>query len=338
VFTAWAPVALTAALLSGYAPEAGGQRAGIQSGTGGGWTPPRTPYGHPDLQGYWTNDTYTPLERPAALGNTAFYTEEEAAAYLEKRHTQFLAQPKDDVHYDDEVWQSENYPKRPNRRTSLIFDPPDGRLPATVPEADRRAAAAGRAREEADSAQSRSLAERCISWGNVGPPMIPPSYNANLQIVQTRDHVVINHEMIHDVRIIPLDGRPHVDPKVRALAGDSRGRWEKGTLIVETTGFTGKTNFRGAPRNTRQDIFTSDALRVVERFTPVGPDEIRYRFTVEDPGTWTRPWSGEVPIHRFDGPLYEYACHEANYSLGFILVNARDREKGGAEAANSGVR
>ena len=179
----------------------------------------------------------------------------------------------------------------------------------------------------ADSAQSRSLAERCISWGNVGPPMLPPTYNANLQILQTRDHVVISHEMIHDNRIIPLDGRPHLPASIRQLNGDSRGRWEGETLVVDTTNFTNKTNFRGPPRSTRQDIFASDALHVVERFTLVGANNIRYEFTVDDPATWTRSWSGEVPLRRFDGPLYEYACHEGNYGLPNILLGARALDK-----------
>jgi hypothetical protein len=148
-----------------------------------------------------------------------------------------------------------------------------------------------------------------------------------LQIVQTRDTVVIIHEMIHDVRIIPVDSRPHVGRQVRSLAGDSRGRWEGDTLVVDTTNFTDKTNFRGAPRNTRQDIFTSESLHVVERFALAGPDQIHYQFSVEDPATWTRSWSGEVPIRRFDGPLYEYACHEGNYSLRHILMNARAQER-----------
>jgi len=157
--------------------------------------------------------------------------------------------------------------------------------------------------------------------------MIPPTYNANLQIIQTRDYVVIRHEMIHEDRIIPLDGRPHLGGGIRLLAGDSRGHWEKDTLVVDTANFTGKTNFRGAPRHTRQDIFASDALHVVERFTRVGPDSIRYQFSVEDPSTWTAPWSGEVPIRRFDGPLFEYACHEGNYGLPNILLGARNAEK-----------
>jgi len=296
---------------------------------------PRTPDGQPDLQGYWTNDSFTPLERPQELGDRAVFTEDEAAAYVKKRLDQFLSQPRNDVHYDDAIWQGENYSKEPNLRTSLIVDPADGRLPPLTPAAQARAAAAAGARREsgpADGAGVRSLAERCISWGNVGPPMLPPSYNANLQILQTRDHVVVRHEMIHEDRIIPLTGRPHVGDDLRLLAGDSRGRWDGETLVVDTTNFTDKTNFRGAPRHTRQDIFASRSLHVVERFTRIDADRIRYQFTVEDPETWTRPWSGEVPLRKFDGPLYEYACHEGNYGLPNILLGARVMERHGTKS------
>ena len=257
-----------------------------------GWTAPRTPDGQPDLQGYWTNDTFTPLERPPELAGTQQFTEEEAAAYLQQSLDQFLDQPRDNIHYDDAIWQGENYDKQPNRQTSLIVDPPDGRIPPLTPEAERRAAertAARQARGPVDGVETRSLAERCISWGNVGPPMVPPTYNANLQILQTPDHVVIRHEMIHESRIILLDDRPHLEGGPRLLAGDSRGRWDGDTLVVETTNFTDRTNFRGAPRNTRQDIRASRAVHVVERFTLVDADTIRYQFTVEDPWTWTGP-------------------------------------------------
>jgi hypothetical protein len=289
----------------------------------------RTAAHQPDFQGYWTNDTFTPLERPAELADKAFFTAAEAKLELKTRLDRYLAQPKDDIHYDDAVWQGENYDKEANLRTSLIIDPANGRLPPLTPEAEKRAAAQAATAKTApsDSAQSRSLAERCISWGNVGPPMLPPTYNANLQILQTRDHVVISHEMIHDNRIIPLDGRPHLPTSIRLLNGDSRGHWEGETLVVDSTNFTAKTNFRGAPRSTRQDIFASDALHVVERFTRVGANNIRYQFTVDDPKTWTRSWSGEVPLRRFDGPLFEYACHEGNYGLPNILQGARALEK-----------
>jgi hypothetical protein len=292
-------------------------------------TLPRTSDGHPDLHGYWTNDTFTPLERPAELADKEFFTEAEAAADFKKRQDRYNAQPQDDIHYDDAIWQAEIYEKEPNLRTSLIFDPPNGRVPPLTPEGAQRAAARARAQAAApaDGAESRSLTERCISWGNVGPPMLPPTYNANLQVLQTRDQVVIFHEMIHDIRVIPTDGRPHLSPLIRRLAGDSVGHWEGDTLVVDTTNFTNKTNFRGAPRTTRQDIFASDTLYVVERFTPIDLNRIRYRFTVEDPATWTSPWSGEILLRRFDGPLFEYACHEGNYGLQHILRGARASEK-----------
>ena len=156
--------------------------------------------------------------------------------------------------------------------------------------------------------------------------MVPPTYNANLQIVQTRDYVVIRHEMMHDVRIIPLDGRPHLGRNVEQLAGDSRGRWEGHTLVVDTTNFTDDTNFRGSPQTTRQDIFASRTLHVIERFTRVDEDTIRYQFTVEDPATWTKPWSGEATIRQVEGPIFEYACHEGNYGLANILSAARVQE------------
>jgi hypothetical protein len=309
-------------------PLLGGRRLIAQSPATTTRTPPRTSASPPDLQGYWTNDTFTPLERPAALAGKEFFTPAEAASELKQRLDRYLAQPKDDIHYDDAIWQGENYHKEVNLRTSLITGP-DGRVPPLTAEAEKRAAARAAAAKAgaADSAQSRSLAERCISWGNVGPPMLPPTYNANLQILQNRDTVVISHEMIHDNRIIPLDGRPHLPAGIRLLAGDSRGHWEGETLVVDTTNFTDKTNFRGPPRSTRQDIFHSDALHVVERFTRVGPNHIRYQFTVDDPATWTRTWSGEVPLRRFDGPLFEYACHEGNYGLPNILLGARAQDK-----------
>jgi hypothetical protein len=287
-----------------------------------GWTMPRTPDGHPDLQGFWTNDTVTPLERPAEFGNKEILTAEEAAAYAKKRRDQFLAQPKDNIHYDDAIWQDEHYSKDVRLRTSLVFDPRDGRLPPLTAEARTREAArvANRAGTGvSDSAQTRSLAERCISWGNVGPPMIPPTYYANFQILQSRDTVVISHELMHDVRVIHLDGRAHPSSAIQYLAGHSLGHWDGDTLVVDTTNFTDQTNFRGPPATTRQEISHTRTLHVVERFTRVDKNGIQYQFTVEDPATWTRSWSGEVSIRSFDGPIYEYACHEGNYGLANIL-------------------
>jgi len=284
---------------------------------------------HPDLTGYWTNDSFTPLERSSELGNKEFFTPEEAASYFKQRLDRLNGQSKDDIHYDDALWQAETYAKQPNLRTSMVFDPPDGRLPPLTAEAQRRDSArrdAAARHGPADSAQSRTLGERCISWGNVGPPMLPPTYNANFQILETPEAVIVRHEMVHDTRIIYLDGRPHVAAGVRLLAGDSRARWEGDTLVIDATNFTNETNFRGSPQTTRQDIFASDALHVVERLTLLDAETIRYRFTVEDPKTWTRSWSGESTFHRWQGPIYEYACHEGNYGLANILRAARAAE------------
>lgn len=321
-----APAALVVAALA-VSPVAGQSQARSKDSVG--WSVPRTADGHPDLQGFWTNDSVTPLERPAEFEGKEVLTPEEAAAYAKKRLDQFLAQPKDNIHYDDAIWQGENYSKEANRRTSLIVEPRNGKLPPLTAAAAQRAAAraeAARRRGPADSAQNRTLAERCITWGNVGPPMIPPTYNANLQILQNGDHVVLRHEMMHDVRLIPLDGRPRPGSDVQKLAGDSRGRWEGDTLVVDTTNFTDKTNFRGPPLTTRQDITATHTLHVVERFTLMDRNTIRYEFRVEDPSTWTTPWSGEMPIRRFEGPIYEYACHEGNYGLANILRAARVEE------------
>ena len=282
----------------------------------------------PSLEGYWTNDTYTPLERPTELGNKEFFTRDEAAAFVKSRTERLLAQPKTDIHYDDAIWQAEKYGKQENLRTSLIVQPRNGRLPPLTRDGQRRLARqqATQRAASSDSAQSRSTAERCITWGHVGPPMMPPTYYANLQIMQTRDQVVIRHELMDAVRIVYLDGRRHPGPNVRWLAGHSIGHWEGQTLVVDTTNFTERTNFRGSPQNTRQDIFATERLHVVERFTPTDANAIRYEFTVEDPDTWTAPWSGEMPIRRTDGPIYDYACHEGNYGLANILRGARVAE------------
>jgi hypothetical protein len=295
------------------------------------WTQPRTPDGQPDFTGYWTNSTYTPLERDRELGMKEFFTPAEAEAYAKKREQIENSQSKEDIHYDNVIWQGEKYAKVVTRsRTSIVYDPPDGRIPDLTPAA--RALAAARAAEArlhgpSDAANSRSLGERCISWGNEGPPMVGSTYQANLQIVQTKNSFVVRHEIMHGVRIIPVDGTPHVAKNVRMLLGDSRGRWEGDTLVVDTTNYTDRTPFRGPPATTRQDIFTGRELHVTERFTRQDADSILYRFTVDDPGTFVRPWSGEMVIRKMDGPLFEYACHEGNYGLANILSAARVEER-----------
>jgi hypothetical protein len=295
------------------------------------WTLAHLSDGQPDFQGYWTNATYTPLERDRDLGTKEFFTPAEAAAYAKKREQIENSQSKDDIHYDNVIWQNENYSKVVSRnRTSLIYDPPDGRIPDLTPDAKALAAAraaAARLHGPSDAADSRSLGERCISWGNEGPPMLGSTYQANLQIVQTKSSFVIRHEIMHGVRIIPVDGSPHVAKNVRLLFGDSRGHWEGDTLVVDTTNYSDRTPFRGPPATTRQDIFTGRDLHVTERFTRVDADTIVYRFTVDDPSTYVKPWSGEMLMRTMEGPLFEYACHEGNYGLANILSAARVEER-----------
>jgi hypothetical protein len=325
------PAALSVALLAIAPVYLAGQSAKAVKTR----TIPRTPDGHPNFQGTWTNSTVTPLERPAELAGKEFFTAAEAAEYERLRVAKENAQSKDDIHYDNVLWQTEKYSKSvSNRRTSLIYDPPDGKIPpltAKGQEAAKLQAGAARRRNAAESAQDRNLAERCISWGAKGPPMLGSTYNANLMIVQTPSNVVI-HTEIDNSRIVWLNGSPHLPDSIRQLGGDSRGRWEGDTLVIDSTNFTDQTNFRGPPSMARQDIFSSRDLHVVERFTFLDPDTIQYRFTVEDPSTWTRPWSGEMIIRRTEEQIYEYACHEGNYGLENILAGARLDERKAAKA------
>ena len=298
------------------------------------WTPPRTPDGHPDLQGIWTMHTFTPLVRPARYDGQEFLTEKEAAeltallsqddvdplvagifgASDEERRKRVVQN--DPTHYDNAQWLATDLKPLSSNRTSLIYDPPDGKIPPQTPDARERAAAR-RAIAGFDSYENRPLQERCIIWSHEGPPMLPPPYNDVLQIVQTSDYFLVHRELSTAPRLIPTDGRPHISARVQQWAGDSIGRWDGDTLVVDTTNFTGRTAFQGS----------SSALHVVERFTRVSADTILYRFTVDDPNTWTRPWSAEIPMIATKGPLYEYACHEGNYGLANILSGARYTEK-----------
>jgi hypothetical protein len=292
------------------------------------WTPPRTPDGRPDLQGIWTNATITPMERPRELGAKEFYTEEEAAEFRKKAlvPTPTAQRGGTEAHYEFTQFGLDRTQAQVafSLRTSLVVGP-EGRVPPLTPEAQKRAAerAASGKGHEFDGPENRTIQERCLVWGNEGPPMLPPGYNSFLQIVQTPSHVMIMQEMIHDARIIPTDGRPHAPPNLRFWLGDSRGRWEGDMLVVDTTNFTDKTNFRGS----------RELLHVVERFTRVDDNTIRYQFTVDDPTTWTSAWSAELPLARDKGPIYEYACHEANYGLANNLKGARAVEKAAEDAA-----
>jgi len=295
------------------------------------WTPPRMADGHPDLQGFWTNNTYTSLERPRNVSKE-FYTREEALE-LEKKAAdeeteQTVPGTVADVHYDFTQFSLDRNQSAHalNLRTSMIVDPVDGKLPPLTAEGQKRAAERAELAKRVgrwDSAQSNDLDDRCIIFQGAGPPMLPQGYNSNYQIVQTPGYVMILFEMAHDTRIIPLDARPHVSRNIRQWTGDSRGHWEGDTLVIETTNFNGKNPLRGSSEN----------LRVVERFTRVDADTIQYKFTVEDESTWTRPWTGEIPLRKTIGPLFEHACHEGNYGLYNTLVGARLEEKKAAEEA-----
>jgi hypothetical protein len=293
-------------------------------------TTPRAPDGKPDLQGVWTNVTLTPLERPAELKDKAFFASAAEADQYAKDLIQRTNADRRDGGADADVgraynqfWYDRGTKVIPALRTSLITDPPDGKIPALTPAAQARVTAQADARRlhPADGPESRSLTERCIIWPTVGPPMLPGPYNNNYQIVQGPGYVMIVIEMIHDVRIIPTDGRPHLPSNIRQWAGDSRGHWEGNTLVVDTTNFSNKTSFRGSDEN----------LHLVERFTRAGPDTILYEFTVDDPSAFTKLWSAQIPMAKMEGPLVEYACHEGNYAMAGILGGARAEEKAKAE-------
>ena len=305
------------------------------------WVQSRTPDGQPDLQGFWSNSTYVPLERPSGV-TKEFYTPDEAAARrktaIAREEAQTTPGTVEDIHYDFTQFglDRSQAAQAPNLRTSLIVDPPDGKVPPMNEEGRRRVAAREAAQKGVgrwDSAESNQLDDRCLIMAGSGPPMMDTSYNSNYHIVQAPGVVMILTEMIHDVRIIPLDGRSQPPAAVKQWMGTSRGRWENNTLVVETTNFNGKgwiaTNaasarIRGVPH--------SDALRLVERFTRVDADTISYEVTIEDPNIYTRPWTVAIPLTRDESyQMFEYACHEGNRAIGNILSMARAAEKVAAE-------
>jgi hypothetical protein len=293
------------------------------------YVPPRTPDGQPDIQGVWNNATLTPLERPADLAGKAFLTAAEAAAYekaaleANNRDRRGTDNTSDLAGAYNQAWFDRGTKVVPTLRTSLIVDPDDGKIPYTAEGRKRLAAAAEYARlHPTDGPENLALADRCLLWATAGPPMLPGPYNSNYQIFQTPGYVAILVEMIHDVRIIPLDRRPHLPSGVREWLGDARGHWEGNTLVVETTNFTDKSHFRGATEN----------MRLIERFTRTDANTLNYDFTVEDSATFSKPWSASIPMTKSAGPIYEYACHEGNYAVPGILGGARAQEaasKGG---------
>ena len=308
-------------LLLLFAFTAGQAQNGSKAQT---WKASRTPDGQPDLQGIWTNTTLTPFERPGDLANKEFFTVEEAAAYskrvqLQQNRDKRGATAEEDVGgaYND-AWFDRGSSVSSNRRTSVVIDPKDGRVPGLTADAAKAAGVrAAIVRRPAESARDFTNNVRCLLWGTAGPPMLPGPYNNNYQIFQTKDYVAIQIEMIHDTRIIPLDGRAHPPADVRQWMGDSLGHWEGETLVVDTRNFRDDTNFRGSDGN----------LHLVERFTRTAPDVITYQFALDNPTAFTRPWTGELLMTSAPGPLFEYACHEGNEALVNMLKGARAQEK-----------
>jgi hypothetical protein len=325
-------VVMSTAPVAGQSPAGNGSNARASAGTAKPYTPPKTPDGQPDIQGFWTNSTYTPLERPQGV-TKELYTPEELEQVIKRRAAAEAEQTTPgttaDVHYDFSQFGLDRSQSKftLNLKTSLIVDPVDGRMPPVNATGQKRAQELAAARKQRggqyDAVENMPNGSRCIIMGGAGPPLMDAGYNANYQIVQAPGYVMILTEMIHDVRIIPLDGRAAPPPQVRQWTGVSRGRWEGNTLVVETTNFNGRNPFRGA----------SESLKVTERFTRVAADAIQYRFTVDDPATWDRAWTAEAPLAKTEGPIFEFACHESNYGVANILAGARADERKAAEAA-----
>lgn len=299
------------------------------------WTHPRTPDGQPDLQGYWTSLSFTPMERPAKYGGREFLTEEETAEVFKQgvQHSyEFtFANSAETPVYDATVYALDAWQNgvKPNKRTSLVVDPPDGRIPPLTPEAQARRRPARAADPEGggggqkfDGPEDLGLGVRCLTFG--GPPILPGAYDNNSHIVQGPGFVMIEYEWNSEARIIPLDGRPHLAQTMRQWHGDSRGHWEGNTLVVETTNFRPGATYQNANAQT---------LRITERFARLDAETIEYKFTIDDPTTWTKPWSAIVPMTHVEGPMFEYACHEGNNGAINILEGARAQEKAAAEGA-----
>ena len=314
-----------AAALAGIAAVAGAAQPAAQS-------PARTAWGDPDLQGVYTFATITPLQRPDEVEGRALLTAEEAAGFEERTALERVDRPPrpGDTGTYNRFWVDYGTRVVGTLRTSLIVDPPDGRLPPAAPAAQARNEARRAAGPQPPAGhEDLSITDRCIMGFNAGPPFVPSAYNNTVQLFQTPGHVVILNEMIHDARIVPLDGRPHLDDGIRQWLGDSRGRWEGATLVVETTNFTsGRDMTRGVNIwryvDPRGAVATS---RLVERFTRLDDGTLSYEFTIDDPGTWTSPWTAAFPLTGIDGELFEYACHEGNYSAANILAGARADER-----------
>ena len=300
----------------------------------------KTPWGHPDLQGLWDFRTVTPLERPAEFANKATLTAAEAAEFEKRavaarnadanrgtnarRTVNGTAETEDVALAYNDFWWDRGTKVVGTLRTSLVVDPPDGRIPALTPAGAKRMEHEDHVRSRpAWGPEDRGVGERCILGFNSGPPMVPNAYNMNVQILQTADHVVILNEMVHNARIVPLDNRPR--HKIPQWVGESRARWDGDTLVVETSNFYENTSLRGS----------SAKMRLTERFKRTDADNLMYEFTVDDPLTWTKPWTAQIPMAKTAGPMYEYACHEGNYGMTGTLSGARAVEKRAEEPAKT---
>ena len=294
------------------------------------YTPPKTAWGDPDLEGIFTNATVTPFERPAEFAGKEFLTEKEAAQVEARAADNRVDRPprEGDPGTYNQFWFDRGTNVVPTKRSSLVIDPRDGQIPGLTETAQKLLAERAEARRGhlLDGPEYRPLAEQCIWWTSTGPPIIPTAYNNNYRITQVPGYVMILSEMIHDTRIIPLDGRPHLPQNIRQYLGDSRGHWEGNTLVVETTNFNDQTKseFGRPPFGAIRGI--GDKARVIERFTRAGADTLMYEFTIDDPATYTRTWTVQTPWVKSNGLIFEYACHEGNYALQNVLGGARTAE------------
>ena len=305
------------------------------------WTVPRTPDGQPDLQGIWNSATGTPIERPDELKGKEFFTEQEARDWEKTMQARNKKDGKADDPgvpgtYNDAFWEMGTKVAK-TLRTSIVTDPPNGKIPALTP-----TAAAARQQKidrifHPDGPEDLGLGDQCLMFSTGAPPMLPYAYNSNYRIVQTKDYVAIYVEMVHDTRIIPvvkkLDGRKHLPPSVRLWYGDSIGHWEGDTLVVDTTNFIEKSQFYlQLPYQVTTGPLADENMHVVERFRRLDADTILYQFDVDDPTVYVRPWKGEYTMSASAGPIFEYACHEGNYGLPDVLKGVRAQEKAASSA------
>jgi len=323
-------VAAIVAVAVAIAVPVAGQSSAARSKASTSSKAPRTADGHPDLNGVWFFGTLTPLQRPDDVAGRTHLNDEEIAA-IEKRAA---ARPESFGLFGDKS----KYVF--DKRTSLVVDPPDGKVPPMTPAGQKRQDERSAMRRGAAHPEDLPIYERCILGFNAGPPIIPGGYNQNVQLFQTRDYFVIHNEMVHDSRIIPLDGRPHLPGNLRQWQGSSRGRWEGDTLVVTSSNFmslgTGTLMLDGNLARTGIGWSPDENLKLTERFTRADNDTLIYEFTIDDPTVWAKPWTASIPMARSDSRIYEYACHEGNYDMMNILSGSRTVEKAGDAAVKTG--